>query len=108
MGNAVFVISSAVRLRVFVVFLGSVLVSAVALAQSSGVISGTVTDPENRPLPGVTVTLASSNGSLNRSIVTNANGRYEIVDLVTGTYTVTAELPGFRSAVKRQRVTDGR
>jgi protocatechuate 3,4-dioxygenase beta subunit len=84
------------------------MLSAVASAQASGVISGTVTDADNRPLPGVTVTLASSDDSLRRSIVTNANGRYEIVDLAAGTYTVTAELVGFRPAAKRQRVTSGR
>jgi hypothetical protein len=92
----------------FVMLLGTVIVSAVASAQSSGVISGTVTDADNRPLPGVTVTLAGSDDSLHRSIVTNANGRYEIVNLATDTYTVTAELPGFRAAVKKQRVTGGR
>jgi len=108
MGNAARVLSNAVRFRVFVVFLGSVLVSAVASAQVSGVISGTVTDADNRPLPGVTVTVASADDSLPRSIVTNANGRYEIVNLAPGTYSVTAELPGFRPAVKRQRVTGGR
>jgi hypothetical protein len=84
------------------------MVSALASAQSSGVISGTVTDADNRPLPGVTVTLVSADDSVRRSIVTNANGRYEIANLATETYTVTAELPGFRAAVKRQRVTGGR
>ena len=101
-------LSNAVRFRVFVMFLGSLVLPAVALAQASGVISGTVTDAENRPLPGVTVTVAASDDSQPRSIVTNANGRYEIVNLAPGTYTVTAELPGFRAAVKRQRVTGGR
>ena len=108
MGNVARVLSKAVRFHVFVVFLGSVMVSAVTSAQASGVISGTVTDADNRPLPGVTVTVASADDSQPRSIVTNANGRYEIVDLATSTYTVTAELPGFRAAVKRQRVTGGR
>ena len=107
MGNAAPVLSNAVR-RVFVVLLGSLMVAAMASAQASGVISGTVTDADNRPLPGVTVTLASSDDSLHRSIVTNANGRYEIVSLAAGTYTITAELVGFRAAVKRQRVTGGR
>ena len=107
MSNASLVLSNAVR-RVFLVFLGSVVVSAVVSAQATGVISGTVTDGDNRPLPGVTVTLASSDDSPRRSVVTNANGRYEIADLATGTYTVTAELPAFRDAVKRQRVTSGR
>ena len=71
-------------------------------------LTGTVTDADNRPLPGVTVTLASADDTLHRSIVTNAKGRYEIENLATGTYTVTGELPGFRVAVKRQRVTGDR
>jgi hypothetical protein len=108
MGDAVLVRSNAVRVRMLAVFLGSAVLSAVASAQAPGVISGTVTDTDNRPLPGVTVTLARSDDSLQRSIVTNANGRYEIVNLVPGTYTVTAGLPGFRDAVKVQRVTSGR
>lgn len=108
MGNVPLVLSNAVRFRVFVVFLGSVMVPALASAQAAGVISGTVTDVDNRPLPGVTVTVASSGDSLHRSIVTNANGRYEIVNLATGTYEITAELPGFRAAVKRRHVTGGR
>src|SRR5262245_43091364 len=95
-------------MRAFLVFFGSLMVSAVAWAQATGVISGTVTDADNRPLPGVTVTLATADASFHRPTVTNANGRYEILNRAIGTYTVTAELPGFRDAVKRQRVTSGR
>jgi iron complex outermembrane receptor protein len=108
MGNAASVRSNGVRFRVLVACLGSLMLSAVASAQLSGVISGTVTDADNRPLPGVTVTLASADDSLHRSIVTNAKGRYEIENLATGTYTVTGELPGFRAVVKKQRVTGDR
>jgi TonB-dependent starch-binding outer membrane protein SusC len=105
--NIALVLSKAARFAMFVVLLGSV-ASAVASAQASGVISGTVTDADNRPLPGATVRLASADGSVQRSIVTNANGRYEIAGLATGAYTVTAELVGFRAQVKKQHVTGGR
>ena len=40
--------------------------------------------------------------------LTDAKGRYEVVNLSVGTYTVTAELPAFRSASKKQRVTGER
>jgi hypothetical protein len=40
--------------------------------------------------------------------VTDAKGRYEIANLPSGAYRVTAEVPGFRSAMKRQRVADER
>jgi hypothetical protein len=70
-------------------------------------ISGTVTDRDNRPLPGVTVTLAPLDDSRRRSTVTNANGRYEIANLGADTYSVTAELAAFRTAITRQRVTTG-
>jgi hypothetical protein len=105
---AAWVPSRAVRFRVLLVFVGSLVVSAAAWAQASGVISGTVTDEDNRPLPGVRVTLTNPDDSQPRSTVTNANGRYEIVNLATGTYVVTAELVGFRDAARRQQVTGGR
>jgi hypothetical protein len=103
-----FVVASGIPFRALLVILGSVMLSAVTWAQASGVISGTVTDEDNRPLPGVTVTLTRADDSRHGSAVTDAKGRYEIVNLAPDTYTVTAEVPGFRPAVKIQRVTSGR
>jgi hypothetical protein len=78
-----------VALLLGLVFLHPSLVSA----QS---ISGTVTDSNGAVVPGVTVE-ASSPALIEqtRSAVTNEAGRYTIVNLVPGTYTVTFTLAGF-------------
>jgi hypothetical protein len=70
------------------------LVPSLALAQAS--INGVVRDSSGAVLPGVTVE-ASSPALIEkvRSVVTDSEGIYRIVDLRPGTYTVTFTLPGF-------------
>src|SRR5262245_40922002 len=88
-------------------FVSLVLVStAVPLwAQTStGSIAGTVKDATGAVLPGVTVE-ASSPALIEklRSVVTDSEGQYRIVELPPGTYAVTATLSGF-SASKREGI----
>jgi hypothetical protein len=80
----------------------TLLTPAVALAQAS--IAGVVRDTSGAVLPGVTVE-ASSPVLIEktRTAVTDTNGRYQIVELRPGTYTVTFTLPGF-STFKRDGV----
>ncbi|HXD75872.1 MAG TPA: TonB-dependent receptor [Vicinamibacterales bacterium] len=70
-----------------------------AFAQAS--LSGTVKDTSGAVLPGVTVE-ASSPALIEKvkSVVTDENGLYRIVDLRPGTYTLKATLTGF-STVER-------
>src|SRR5678815_2808639 len=76
------------------------LLSASAWAQSS--ITGVVRDGSGAVLPGVTVEAASpALIEKVRSTVTDDQGRYRIVDLRPGTYTVTFGLTGF-STSKRE------
>src|SRR5213594_3621544 len=72
------------------------LVPRVALAQS--LIAGVVRDTSGAVLPGVTVE-ASSPALIEkvRGAVTDSQGRYTIVELRPGLYTVTFELAGFRT-----------
>ena len=76
-----------------------VLFATVAFAQSS--ITGEVTDNTGGVLPGVTVEASSPaliEGS--RVAVTDRAGRYTVIDLRPGTYTVTMTLPGFSTLVQ--------
>jgi hypothetical protein len=61
-------------------------------------ISGTVEDSSGGPLPGVTVEAANTETGLVQVAVTDAQGFYRILNLPTGTYTVTASLDGFATA----------
>lgn len=73
-----------------------------ALAQSG--IAGLVTDASGGVMPGVTVEAASPVLIEKvKSAVTDASGRYRIVDLRPGTYSVSFTLAGF-SVVKREGI----
>ena len=75
------------------------LIPSMALAQSA--ISGTVTDASGAVLPGVTVEAASPVLIEKvRSISTDAQGLYRLIDLRPGSYTVTFTLPGFKSVIR--------
>ena len=75
---------------------------AIAAAQST--IAGVVRDTSGAVLPGVTIEAASPVLiEKSRSVVSDGEGRYSIVDLRPGTYDVTFTLTGF-STLKREGV----
>ena len=78
------------------------LIPSAAWAQAT--ITGVARDTSGAVLPGVTVE-ATSPALIERvrSVVTDNTGRYRIVELRPGTYTVTFTLPGF-STVKREGI----
>src|SRR5688572_17582914 len=79
-----------------------VLLPSAVFAQAS--ITGVVKDSSGAVLPGVTVE-ASSPALIEkvRTAVTDASGTYRLVDLRSGTYTVSFTLPGF-SVAKRDGI----
>ena len=86
-----------------VVVLASMLTPAIAYAQAGG-IAGVARDTTGAVLPGVTVEAASpALIEKVRTAVTDGEGRYNIVDLRPGTYSVTFTLPGF-ATFKRESI----
>src|SRR5262245_28067268 len=61
-----------------------------------GTIIGTVSDPTGAVLPGVTVTVTNPETHVAQTIVTDAQGLYQVRYLNPGIYSVTAELQGFK------------
>ncbi|MHB8653352.1 MAG: TonB-dependent receptor [Terriglobia bacterium] len=88
-------------LRDFVLF--ALLVSTLSLparAQVSASISGTARDSSGAVLPGVTLTAKNVETGLVRRVITDEQGRYDLVSLPVGRYEVTAEKTGFRTEVR--------
>jgi hypothetical protein len=70
------------------------------VAQSTGSLSGAITDPSGAVFSGVTVTLASTQGGQPKATITNSQGTYEFRGVAPGTYTISVEVTGFALYVK--------
>jgi len=75
--------------------------SMAAFSQSTtGTILGTVKDQSGAVLPGVGITVLNLSTNQNRTAVTNERGDYNVPQIPIGQYSVTAELPGFKTEVR--------
>ena len=82
-----------------VVLFGTTLLSTaprVAGQAVNATLLGTVTDSSGAAVASVKVTATETNTSISRSSETNDSGNYVFADLPPGTYTVTAQLTGFK------------
>ena len=70
------------------------------VAQTTASLSGTVADSTGAIIPGVAVSVVQVETGAARSVVTDDQGRYQAPSLQPGTYEVSAELPGFQTAVR--------
>src|SRR4029079_12717685 len=87
--------------RVIVLMLALAAVSSAALAQDfRGAITGRITDSSNARMPGVTVVATNVETNVAQTTVTNSEGDYTVLYLNPGTYTVTAELSGFKKIAR--------
>jgi hypothetical protein len=81
------------------------LVAATAAAQfDRGQISGRVKDSQGGVVPGATVTVTNIQTQIQSTAVSDGTGFYTFPNLTAGKYTVSAELQGFKKAV-RENVT---
>ncbi|MGH7447420.1 MAG: carboxypeptidase-like regulatory domain-containing protein, partial [Longimicrobiales bacterium] len=77
---------------------------SVASAQATGIITGSVIDGSTtQPLAGVQVHIAA----LNVGMLTNAEGRYLLLDVPVGQHVVRVQMLGFASASQTVTVTSG-
>ncbi len=93
----------------FIAFLFCLVIAAfpVFAQEQTGGIEGHITDASGAVLPGVTVT-ATSSGIGTLTTVTESNGAFRFPRVPSGTYTVRAELMGFRAAEARAQVVLGK
>lgn len=78
-------------------------ICAPAAAQSgsgAAAMEGTVTDPDNRPITGALVMILSSETGYDRSVFTDARGRYFASGMPVGAYFVQASSAGFARTVR--------
>jgi hypothetical protein len=81
--------------------------AAAALAQGvTAQVSGVVVDATDSAVPGVTVTITNADTNWHRELVTEVGGRFVFVDVLSGTYVVSAAREGF-STVERKDVAVG-
>jgi len=77
------------------------LLPAAAAAQAvTGTILGLITDSTGAVMPGATVTLTNTGTGLVRVVTTDSNGEFTAPSLPTGTYSVKAELSGFKTVTR--------
>src|ERR1044071_76647 len=89
------------RHRLTVVLCVSLLcLSALALAQTTGEITGTVSGTDGRPLPGVTVEASSPSLQGTRVSVTGNDGTFRFISLPPGSYKIKGSLSGFTTVEK--------
>ncbi len=85
--------------RSFYVGLLICILAGSAYAQGLTSVRGVVTDTTGAVIPGVEVTVTNSATGLSRSAITNDTGTYSVTQLPPGTYSIRAELAGFKAAV---------
>ena len=75
-------------------------VAGAAAQETRGTIVGHVLDEQGAAMPGVNVTITNIDTNVSATLTTNSTGYYQAPLLLPGNYRVTAELQGFKTAVR--------
>ena len=73
-------------------------------AQSTGSMTGTVSDPSGASIPDATVTLTNTGTAQTRTVLTNTGGIFSFPELPIGTYTMQISKSGF--ATQKRSATE--
>src|SRR5262249_1069908 len=88
-------------MRAASVVLFCLLLPVYSLAQTSNAtLGGTVSDASGALIPGVSITATNTATGIVNTVTTNEAGEYQFPNLQTGTYNVTAGLPGFQTQTR--------
>ena len=82
----------------------SLFVPAAVTAQTSATISGRITDSSGGVVPGATITATQVERRIERTAVSDGEGRYVIAALPVGTYDLRVSLTGFQTTNPRDGV----
>ena len=83
------------------------LVAGTAAAQfDRGQISGRVKDAQGGVVPGATVVVTNNQTQIQSTVVSDGTGFYTFPNLSAGKYTVSAELQGFKKALRENMTLD--
>lgn len=94
--------ASSIR-RVFSLLIFLSLFSIVAFSQAtSGVVRGTVTDPNGAVVPNAKVTISQSTTNTSQTAQTGESGDFQFSNLLVGEYTVTVEAANFKKLTLNQ------
>ena len=87
-------------IRVFVFAFACLISLAVCRADELAAVTGLVTDPNGRSVPGVTVLITNLATNVVSRTVTSDQGIYRVPSLQPGIYRMTVDKDGFKSIVK--------
>src|SRR5579872_1564237 len=94
-------LSIMIYVRSFFLLSLALLITSAGFSQAvNGTIVGTVADVSGGVIAGANVTLIEVNTQIVHRGETNSSGTYSFPDLPPGTYDVSAEMAGFKKAVK--------
>ena len=91
----------------FVVFLTLTSLNVQICAQDLDdiTICGRIIDSNNTPIAGATVTAILTTTGIERTVIANEDGRYRIIELAPGTYSIKATMQGFAAQEKTNLAT---
>ena len=69
-------------------------------AQVSAVLSGTITDPSGAVVPGASVSAKNEDTGALRQVLTDGEGRYQLLELPAGNYELAATKQGFKRVAR--------
>jgi carboxypeptidase family protein/TonB-dependent receptor-like protein len=89
-----------VVVRLFGLITAIILSTAPAGAQSTATVQGTVLDSQSAAVPGATVVVRNTETGVERTLATDASGRFVAASLPPGPYRVQISLQGFQTQTR--------